>query len=62
MFGNIRNYNEKINKLTIIPYHIILNNVYLIFNNKLLYFLLNNNIKHTVGHAFFAIMRFPLKK
>ena len=48
MFGNIRNWNEKENKLTIILYDMILSNFYFIFNNKLLYFLLNNNIEQTI--------------
>ena len=37
-FDNIRNLNEKLNKLTILLYHIILRNFYFIFDNKLLYF------------------------
>ena len=31
LFGNTRNLNEKINKLIIIPYHMILSNFYFIF-------------------------------
>ena len=38
VFDNIRNLNEKLNKLTILLYHIILSNFYFIFDNKLLYF------------------------
>ena len=38
VFDNIRNLNEKRNKLTVISYHMILSDFYFIFSNKLLYF------------------------
>ena len=40
--------NEKRNKLTIMSYHMILSNFYFIFNYKIIYFLLDNNIKQIV--------------
>ena len=49
MLCNIRNWNGKINEWKIISYQIILSNFYFIFNDRLLYFLLNNNKANNIN-------------